>query len=204
MTTEEVALPDVSHVDVVDAKQMVRGVLRDRRSKLTAKDVENFAPVFADTILDFAADAKTISLYVSVKNEPDTLLAIAALHERGVRILLPKLGPGLARMWAEYTSDDLVVEAPGRPPSPRGEALPSEAVEEADVIIVPALAVNHRGSRIGQGGGWYDRMLKQNVTSKVGALIYPWEFMDRPLPHDEQDVPIPFVLLPGETIQIGR
>lgn len=204
MTTEEVALPDVSHVDVVDAKQMVRGVLRDRRSKLTAKDVENFAPVFADTILDFAADAKNISLYVSVKNEPDTLLAIAALHERGVRILLPKLGPGLARMWAEYTSDDLVVEAPGRPPSPRGEALPSEAVEEADVIIVPALAVNHRGSRIGQGGGWYDRMLKQNVTSKVGALIYPWEFMDRPLPHDEQDVPIPFVLLPGETIQIGR
>lgn len=204
MTTEEVALPDLSHVDVVDAKQMVRGVLRDRRSKLTAKDVENFAPVFADTILDFAADAKNISLYVSVKNEPDTLLAIAALHERGVRILLPKLGPGLARMWAEYTSDDLVVEAPGRPPSPRGEALPSEAVEEADVIIVPALAVNHRGSRIGQGGGWYDRMLKQNVTSKVGALIYPWEFMDRPLPHDEQDVPIPFVLLPGETIQIGR
>lgn len=201
MTTAEVALPDISGIDVVDAKQLMRSALRNRRSKLTAKDVEGYAGGFTDSILDFAADAKTISLYVSVNNEPSTLRALDILRDRGVRVLLPKLGPGLARMWAEYGRDGLEVEAPGRPPSPTSAALPSEAVEEADAIIVPALALNREGIRLGQGGGWYDRILKQNVTDRVGALIYPWELVSVPLPHDEQDVRIPWALLPGDIVE---
>lgn len=202
MTTYEVALPDVSDFDIVDAKQMIRSVLRDRRSKLTAKDLSKYAPAFAETITEFVADAKTIAMYVSVKNEPDTYLALDTLSELGVRILLPKLGPGLNRMWAEYECDDLVSEAPGRPPSPKGDPLPAEVIEEADVIIVPALAVNQSGTRLGQGGGWYDRMLKQNVTDKVGALIYPWEFVSNSLPYDEQDVHVPWVLQPGTITKV--
>lgn len=203
MTTAEVALPDISGLNIVDAKQVVRSVLRDRRSKLTAKDIEASAQAFTDTILEFAGDAATISLYVSVKNEPVTRLALDALRDRGVRILLPKLGPGLARMWAEYTYGDLEVEAPGRPPSPKGEPLPSEAVEDADAIIVPALALDYRGVRLGQGGGWYDRILKHDVTDRVGALIYPWELLTEPLPFDEQDVRIPWALTPAGTVPIG-
>lgn len=202
MTTEQVALPDFSGVDMVDAKQMVRSVLRDRRSKMTAKEVEGYALALTDTITEFAAGAKTIAMYVSVKNEPSTRHALPALHERGCRILLPKLGPGLARMWAEYTGDDLVVEAPGRPPSPRGEPLPSQAIEQADAIIVPALAIDRTGMRLGQGGGWYDRMLKQNVTDDVAALLYPWEFIAAPLPHDDQDVHVPWVLTSNGRIRI--
>jgi len=200
MTADKVSLPDLRDVDIVDAKQMVRSALRARRSKMTAKDVDEHAAALTDTIIDFASDARTVALYVSVKNEPSTRRALDALHERGTRILLPKLGPGLARMWAEYAGDDLEVEAPGRPPSPKGMALPSETVEEADAIIVPALAVDRGGMRLGQGGGWYDRMLKKNVTERVAALIYPWEHLSEPLPHDDQDVHVPWVLTTSGTI----
>ena len=128
------------------------------------------------------ADAKTIAMYVSVKNEPDTYLALDTLSELGVRILLPKLGPGLNRMWAAVR-----VRRPGErssrsPPSPKGDPLSAEVIEEADVIIVPALAVNQSGTRLGQGGGWYDRMLKQNVTDKVGALDLPMGVCVKPSP----------------------
>ncbi|WP_182354290.1 5-formyltetrahydrofolate cyclo-ligase [Flaviflexus huanghaiensis] len=201
MIAGEVALPDISGIDVVDAKQLMRSALRTRRSKLTAKEVEDFKDGFTDSILEFAGDAKTVSLYVSVNNEPVTLRALDILRDRGVRVLLPKLGPGLARMWAEFGKGGLAIEAPGRPPSPISDALPSETIEEADAIIVPALALNHRGIRLGQGGGWYDRILKLNVTDKVGALIYPWELVSVPLPHDEQDVSIPWALLPGEIVE---
>lgn len=204
MTTHEVALPDLTGFELVDAKQMVRSTLRERRSKLTSKELARYSTAFASTIAEFVADAKTVAMYVSVHNEPDTRSAITTLRERGTRVLLPKLGPGLARMWAEYEDDDLVVDAPGRPPAPRGEALPSEAVEEADVIVVPALAVDHAGFRLGQGGGWYDRILKLNVTDRVGAIIYPWEYLDISLPHDEQDVQVSWVMQPDSIIKIDR
>lgn len=204
MTAEQVALPDFTGVDSVDAKQMVRNVFRSRRSKMTAKEVEDYSQALTSVVTAFTAGAETIAMYVSVKNEPCTRPALDALHERGCRILLPKLGPGLARMWAEYTGDDLEIEAPGRPPSPKGLALPSESVEAADAIIVPALAVDPTGMRLGQGGGWYDRMLKQDVTKKVAALIYPWEFVTGLLPHDEQDVHIPWILTPAGAIQIDQ
>jgi len=204
MTTHEVALPDFTGFEIVDAKQMVRSAIRARRAKLTPKDVAQYSDAFASTISTFVADAKTVAMYVSVNNEPDTLAAISALKSKGVRILLPKLGPGLSRMWAEYVDDDLVIDAPGRPPAPRGEALPSEAVEDADVIVVPALAVDPSGIRLGQGGGWYDRILKLNVTDKVGAVIYPWEHVTDPLPSDEQDVHVSWVLHPDEIIKIDQ
>ena len=201
MTIEEVALPDLSGIDLVDAKQMVRSILRARRSKMTAKEVEDYALALTDTIIEFAADAKTIAMYVSVKSEPGTRHALEALHSRGCRILLPKLGPGLARMWAEYSGDDLEVQAPGRPPSPKGEPVPSEAVEEADAIIVPGLAIDKSGMRLGQGGGLYDLILKQDVTENVAALIYPWEYVAEPLPHDDQDVHVPWALTPTGKIR---
>lgn len=204
MPPKEVALPDIANLDVVDAKQMVRSAIRSRRSKMTTAEAERYGDAFADTILDVVGDAPTVALYVSVHQEPATLPALVRLAEQGTRVLLPKLGPGLSRMWAWFTdTDDLREEAPGRPPSPSGEPLGPEAIEAAEAIIVPALAVDRFGHRVGQGGGWYDRMLKQKVDSaRIGALIYPWELVSVELPHDGLDVPVPRALTPDGVIEL--
>ena len=120
---------------------------------------------------------------------------------RGVRVLLPVLGSGLQRDWAEYAgADDLQQRSPGRPPEPGGEPLGPAALADADVIIVPALAVDTSGARLGQGGGWYDRALEHARDDVlVIALTFPEEVYEagtRPLPHEPHDRHVDAVATP--------
>ena len=62
---------------------------------------------------------KCVSVYASRAYEPGTLPLIRALHERGIEVLMPRLGDGLVRGWGVFTSaEDIAERAPGRPPSP--------------------------------------------------------------------------------------
>ena len=107
------------------------------------------------------AEADCVSVYASRVTEPGTGPLLEALAARGVRVLLPVLGSGLQRDWAEYAGpDDLRERAPGRPPEPGGATLGAATLADADVVIAPALAVDTTGARLGQGGGWYDRALE--------------------------------------------
>src|SRR5690606_5356930 len=88
-------------------------------------------------------------------------------------------------------ADDLVERAPGRPPEPSGEFLPAEALAEADVVVIPALAVDTAGNRLGQGGGWYDRALNDaRDDAPLVALAFTNEVYDAtesPLPREPHD-----------------
>ena len=116
----------------------------------------------------------------------------------GKKLLLPKLGPKLSREWGWYRGpDDLQVMAPGRPPEPGGECLTSKVLDAVDVLLVPAILVGRHGQRIGQGGGWYDRILKQvRPDARIGAMIYPDEYVEAELPQDPMDVCVHYVILP--------
>ena len=126
------------------------------------------------------ADARCVSVYASRVTEPGTGPLLEALAARGVRVLLPVLGSGLQRDWAEYAGpDDLRERAPGRPPEPGGPTLGAAALADADVVIAPALAVDTTGARLGQGGGWYDRALEHlRPGAPVVALVFPEELYD--------------------------
>jgi 5-formyltetrahydrofolate cyclo-ligase len=95
---------------------------------------------------------------------------------------------------------DLQVRAPGRPPEPGTHALGTGAIAQADVVIAPALAVDSRGVRLGQGGGWYDRALEHvRPGTKVVAVVFPeevYDASDRPLPVEPHDKPVHAVATP--------
>lgn len=157
--------------------------------------------MFAQHGLEAVADARTVAAYVSEPGEPDTSQLLGALSGHGVRILLPVLGPGLARAWAYYRGeDDLQRRAPGRPPEPSGPILPADAIRDAEVIITPGLAIDGLGTRLGQGGGWYDRMLAL-VDEDVPTFtcVFDEELIrGELLPRDEFDIPIKAVITPSE------
>ncbi|MCL2423688.1 MAG: 5-formyltetrahydrofolate cyclo-ligase, partial [Micrococcales bacterium] len=106
-----------------------------------------------------------------------------------------------ARQWAVYEpGSELLVRAPGRPPEPAGPPLPAEAITEADMILVPALAIDTTGRRIGQGAGWYDRVLglMRPGAMSVGIVFEPelYDAAVRPLPQEPHDLRVQAVATP--------
>ena len=108
--------------------------------------------------------------------------------------------------WGVWEAGQALV-MPGRPPAqPAGEALGSEALSGADLILVPALAGGLDGTRLGQGGGWYDRALPHRCpTAPVVAVIFDDEVLEPgQIPLEAHDVPIDAIITPTRTIRVTR
>jgi 5-formyltetrahydrofolate cyclo-ligase len=133
--------------------------------------------------------AGTVAAYYSIGLEPDTHGLVFALWKRGSYVVLPVLLPDGELDWASYEGPDSLA------PGPRGLLQPVEPVRgpgtvaRADVVLVPALAVDVSGNRLGRGGGSYDRALAR-VGRQVPtiALVYDGELVPSvpAEPHDRK------------------
>jgi 5-formyltetrahydrofolate cyclo-ligase len=185
-----------------DAKAQLRTSIRRGRADRSERRLQEHADALRDHVLALPAveGAACVSVYASRRFEPGTLPLIEALHQRGVKVLIPMLGDGLKRGWGIYQgASDLIERAPGRPPEPSTDFLPQEALREADVIVVPALAVDTTGTRLGQGGGWYDRALVDAAPdSPIIALTFAGELRDEAhsLPQEPHDITVHAVITP--------
>ena len=206
MSHNPLNIPDISQIEAEDAKQVLRAQIRKTRKNRSEREREEYAQQWIPTVLDYIKDDSTVAAFVSVPSEPPTHELCKAIADSGKTLLLPKLGPGLTRAWGYFQGlDDLQQLAPGRPPEPSGPAFDNDILREVDVMLIPALLVSRYGERLGQGGGWYDRALKEvNPEVPIGALVFPGEFVDFHLPQDEFDMQIHDVILPDRVISIQR
>jgi 5-formyltetrahydrofolate cyclo-ligase len=112
-------------------------------------------------------------------------------------VLLPVTGaPGPLR-WGEFTGAGSL--RPGRYGllEPAGPVLPPETVARAEVLLIPALAVDRRGVRLGQGAGYYDRTLGMaDPTARRTVVVRDDEVVER-LPEEPHDIRMTWVLTPG-------
>jgi 5-formyltetrahydrofolate cyclo-ligase len=146
--------------------------------------------------------ATTVCAYLPFGTEPGTTTLADALAAGGARVLLPVILPEPGPLdWAEYTGEtDL---RPGRPRGilePTGKRLGIDAVGAAELVLVPALAVDHRGVRLGRGAGHYDRSLVFAAAgAAVLAVVRDEELVDR-LPGQPHDVRMSGALTPGRGV----
>lgn len=205
----------LSHIDPLtmppaEAKSAWRSAVRQVRLQRGQKRNEAHAIAFRDAVLALpeAQGISCASVYASRSYEPGTLPLIHSLAAQGADVLIPRLGDGLQRGWSHYSSpDDIVERSPGRPPEPSGDFLPQERIAQADLIVVPALAADSTGTRLGQGAGWYDRALKDaREGTPIVALVYDDEYHDaleKQIPREVHDVPVNIVVTPSQVIRIG-
>lgn len=116
--------------------------------------------------------AQNIFCYVSIAGEPDTKELIEALLRAGKQVSVPKcLGEGRMEARRIRSLDVLRPTAPFGIPEPAGDA-PLQAPEEIDFVLVPGLAFDLRGGRLGKGAGYYDRYLPHVRGFKCGVCFH--------------------------------
>ncbi|UWE08045.1 5-formyltetrahydrofolate cyclo-ligase [Actinacidiphila bryophytorum] len=146
-------------------KAELRARILGARRKLTAAQREAAAMALMERVRGLpecsgqGAGKSTVAAYVSMGTEPGTGPLIDALLKSGTRVLLPVLLPDNDLDWAEYQGADALARTGRGLFEPTGPRLGPEAVAHAGLILLPGLAVDARGVRLGRGGGSYDRVL---------------------------------------------
>lgn len=193
------SLPQHDGLELDDAKQLLRTAVHQHRKNRPEKERQAAAEQIASHARELLDGVRCAAAYAARPTEPETTALLHVLDEAGVEILLPMLGPGLSRDWAVYhPGDPLEVRAPGRPPDPEGPGLGEDAITRADVVFAPALSVDAQGIRLGQGGGWYDRVLRfVRPGTRVFAVIFDDERSATALPSAPHDRPVDGVLTPS-------
>jgi len=175
-----------------------RSRLLAARAALSSARLAAAAAEVTRHVLAGLAETTRIAAYVPVGAEPGSLDLLDRLRARGTVILLPVVRPNLELDWAAY--DGPAALTTGRwglrePAVDRGEPARLHGVE---AVLVPALAVDRQGTRLGRGGGYYDRALAGVPAAvPVVALLHDGELVPH-LPVDRWDRPVTAAVTPSK------
>ncbi|WP_016701396.1 5-formyltetrahydrofolate cyclo-ligase, partial [Actinoalloteichus spitiensis] len=140
----------------------------------------------------------TVAAHVPFGTEPGTLALVDALREADCRVLLPVVvEPDGPMWWAEYGGGATLRPGNLGVLEPPGPLLAPEALAEATAVLVPALAVDRAGVRLGRGGGCYDRSLPLAAPSTLTAAVVRDDELVDQLPHGAHDALLTSVITPG-------
>jgi 5-formyltetrahydrofolate cyclo-ligase len=174
-------------MSVSDDKARLRQHYRQLRT-------ENLSTATYENLLDIPeiTNAKIIASYISYGKEPSTLIINKSLISLGKKIILPRV-TGEELQWRFWEGSDSELEINNGISEPTGPLVTNLGL--IDCIVVPALAVDIRGVRLGKGGGFYDRTLVHFSGFSV-ALIYSNELSSKPLPLEDFDIKVQAALTP--------
>jgi 5-formyltetrahydrofolate cyclo-ligase len=181
--------------DVVAAKRAARyELLTRRRARTDAERATADAALLALLVGALPAGGGTVAAYVPVGTEPGGRRLPDALRAAGYEVLLPVLAPDGDLDWALHTGE--LAPGPHGLLQPAGPRRGHDAIRDAVAVVVPAVAVDRRGVRLGRGGGSYDRALARVPDGiPVLALLYDGEFVDT-LPEEPHDRRVGTVITP--------
>src|SRR6202167_3470356 len=183
----------------VPGKASLRRQLVAARAAVPDAERAAAARLLRDQVLETpeVSAAGTIAAYYSIGTEPDTHSLVFALWKRGSYVVLPVLLPDGDLDWASYEGPDSLAPGPSGLLQPVEPVRGPGTVARADVVLVPALAVDVSGNRLGRGGGSYDRALAR-VGGQVPTigLLYDGELLPV-VPTEAHDQRVRLVARPG-------
>jgi 5-formyltetrahydrofolate cyclo-ligase len=130
-------------------------------------------------------DAQSVATYLSFGTEPSTTDFISSLLKDSIEVLVPKVLPNGSLAWIRWDGASANTSSLGMK-EPDESKLQVASVQEADLLIIPALAVDARGNRLGRGKGYFDRELSTLSSNKVYAVCFEDEVLES-LPSEDHD-----------------
>jgi 5-formyltetrahydrofolate cyclo-ligase len=190
-----------------ERRRRQKAELRERvlalRRDLSPEDRSRRSEAVAGALFDLpeVRSARTVALFSSFGSEVDTAPVIERAHGEGRRVVLPYLDEDVMEV-AEHRPGDRLV------PSSYGPAEPSrrEPVDpvEVDAVVVPGLAFDRRGRRVGYGGGYYDRWLRRLRPDAVRIGVgFAFQLVDR-VPAAGSDERVDVVVTDEGVVRVPR
>lgn len=183
---------------VAAEKRRLRAELRAARRALDGAALARAADAVAAAAraLPELAGARTVAGYVACDGEVDVTALLDDARARGAAILLPRcLAGGGLELVAASSDDELVCGSRGNVREPRGAAVDPAAASTPAVILVPSVALDRSGMRLGRGGGDYDRLLPvlRALGWTVVGVCHAAQLVER-LPAESHDQRVDVVL----------
>lgn len=180
---------------MLDKRALRRDIARQKRA-MTAQEIENYSQNLAEQLYqtpEYSA-ARSIYSYLSYNQEVRTWPILERARADGKRIAVPKVyGTETKFLWL----DDFSQVADGAYGIPEPTFDSPEADDEQALILMPGLAFDPNGHRLGYGGGFYDRYLEVHRQHTLVALCYPFQLFPT-LEVEAHDVPVHRVICAQE------
>ena len=129
-------------------------------------------------------EPRVVATYVSYPSEPDTTSFIKALLDQGIQVLVPESLDGGLLSWHDFVDGQ------------------EQKINSADLLFVPALAVDKKGNRLGRGKGYFDRELAALQGVPVYAVVFDREILEH-VPTEEHDRRVDGVVTQEQILKIN-
>jgi 5-formyltetrahydrofolate cyclo-ligase len=188
-------IEDENALSVDERKRILRKRMKKRRAENENRDskavlmTENLLSVLPETV-------KKVFVYLSFSSEADTDFLIEKLIERGIEIFCPRV-EGKYMVAAAYSSELCLSELGIREPT--GEAYTGSI----DAVVLPLLAVDKKGNRLGYGGGYYDRFLQDYPSALKIAFCYDFQVVEE-VPKKEWDIPAEYIVTDKRVLRVEK
>ncbi|NYT20586.1 MAG: 5-formyltetrahydrofolate cyclo-ligase [Methanomicrobiales archaeon] len=183
-------------------KEAARERARAIRCRLTPAEISSHSAAIRRHLLGVIDGADPVMVYASKPGEVDTSGLIERLLARGIRIVVPIIEQETRTLRLSFLRDPGVL----RPstfsvPEPVGCEIPADP-SGIDLVVVPMMAFDRRGFRLGYGAGYYDRFLSDHPgMMKIGVAFSCLE-VDR-IPADEHDVRMDVIVTEDGVVEIS-
>lgn len=178
----------------MDKKKELRRKILACRDALLPHERHEKSELITERILAWPAyqEARTVLLYAGVRSEVETEALTRQSLKAGKRVLMPRCVPATRDLilvpiqkWEELERGFFGLLEPPLPTTPI-------APEEPDLVVVPGVAFDADGFRLGYGGGYYDRLLRRLGTHLSVALAFELQLVPR-VPRAAHDLPVAYV-----------
>lgn len=178
-------------------KRALRAELRERRRTRTSVErdsaTEGFTRMLTQLVTE--SDARIVACYLSAVNEPNTRDFLNWARDEGIRILFPITRDDGLLDWT-YGDGETETEGLHGMPEPVGEIMGPLVINDVDLILIPAAAIDEAGTRLGWGRGYFDRTLgSMEKCPPVYAIVFDDEVVSQ-LPSELHDQPVTGVVTP--------
>ncbi len=181
-------------------KASLRERAKEVRSRLSPAEIAEYSNSIQKRLLDLLDGFETVMVYVAKTPEVETGGLIAALNRRGVRVVVPIIERETCGLRLSYLPDpSVLVPSTFNVPEPIGHELPARP-EDIEVVVLPMLAFDAEGNRIGYGAGYYDRFLCRYPHPQKIGIAFSCQRVES-IPADKNDIRMDYVVTERGIIQ---